>query len=276
MTRYLHVRGIKQLSLVIMNMLKVALIQDHIKWEDPLHNRNVFGQRIERIGESVDLIIMPEMFTTGFSMHPEALAESIDGETVRWMTDLAHTYNVAITGSLIIVEHDKYYNRMIWATPDGELQYYDKRHLFAMAGEDDKYTRGENRVIVRYNGWRILLMVCYDLRFPVWARNNNDYDAAIYVANWPEKRSEHWRTLIRARAIENQCYVLAVNRIGEDANNFQYQGDSCIIHPSGKLLVATQSTETLILTLDKSEINAYREKLPFLNDRDSFEIKTGI
>ena len=215
---------------------------------------------------------LPEMFSTGFSMAPERLAETMDGHSVKWMADMAFRHRCILTGSLIIEEDGKYYNRMLWVQPDGRIGIYDKRHLFGYAGEDKHYTRGETRLITSVNGWRINLQVCYDLRFPVWARNQGDeYDVLLYVANWPEPRSLAWRTLLQARAIENQCYVAGVNRVGKDGKDFNYVGESSVFGPLGELLWR-QAYEPAChtVTLEKQPLQKVRARLPFLNDADGF------
>ena len=254
--------------------MKVALIQTDIIWEDAKQNRKNFEAKINTIASDVDLIVLPEMFTTGFSMHPETLAESMDGETVMWLQDLAKAKNVAITGSLIIKENGNFYNRMVFVFPSGEMQYYDKRHLFSLAGEDERYSAGAKKQIVEYKGWKICLQICYDLRFPVFARNTEEYDLLIYVANWPTARILAWDTLLKARSIENMCYTIGVNRIGEDGNHHPYPGHSQVVDFLGNILSEPLSGEViLIATLDRDEMLETRKKLGFLKDRDFFEIK---
>jgi len=213
-----------------MNPLKVTLLQAKIAWQDPAANLTHYAGMLENIGPT-DLIILPEMFTTGFTMDPATNAETMGGTAVRWMAERAKAHQAVVTGSLVIEEAGEYYNRLIWMRPDGTCATYNKRHLFAMAGEHEHYVAGRERLVVELNGWRICPMVCYDLRFPVWARNDDAYDLLIYTANWPNRRSYDWNTLLKARAIENQCYVVAVNRVGTDANGHEYNGDSCVIDP---------------------------------------------
>ncbi len=254
--------------------MKIALIQTDLIWQDAAKNRNNFEQKINSIASDVDLIVLPEMFSTGFSMHPEQLAESMEGETVTWLQHLAKAKNAAITGSLIIKENGNFYNRMVFVFPSGKMQYYDKRHLFSLAGENEVYLAGAKKQIVDYRRWKICLQICYDLRFPVFARNTEEYDLLIYVANWPTTRILAWDTLLKARAIENMCYTIGVNRIGEDGNNYPYSGHSQVIDFLGKNLIEPSGENTiLIATLDKSEMLETRKKLGFLNDRDVFTIK---
>lgn len=254
--------------------MKIALIQTDLIWENPTQNRNNFEEKINSIASDVDLIVLPEMFSTGFSMHPEQLAESMQGETVSWLQHLAKAKNLAITGSLIIKENENFYNRMVFVFPSGEIQYYDKRHLFSLAGEDKVYSAGAKKQIVAYKGWKICLQICYDLRFPVFARNTEEYDLLIYVANWPTTRILAWDTLLKARAIENMCYSIGVNRIGEDGNNHPYPGHSQVIDFLGNTLIEPSAEAgVFIATLDKNDMLETRKKLGFLNDREAFEIK---
>ncbi len=254
--------------------LTISLVQSSLFWQDTEANRKHLAKKINAISQNTDLIILPEMFTTGFSMNAALLAESMDGTTLRWMQDLAIQKDAVIVGSLIIQDHDLYYNRLIWMRPDGSLDFYDKRHLFAMAGEHNVYTAGSQRLIVTLHGWRICPMICYDLRFPVWSRNSDFYDLLIYIANWPDRRSYDWNTLLKARAIENQSYVAAVNRVGVDDLGHQYNGDSCVIDPGwNKVLYHKSHTEdTHTITLSKEHLVKVRKRLPFLQDQDPFTI----
>ncbi len=202
--------------------MKIALIQSSLFWENPNANRNHFEEKINAIDEEVDLIVLPEMFSTGFTMNPSAVSETMQGETVLWLQSLAEAKNSAITGSLVIQENNNFYNRLLFVFPSGEIQFYDKRHLFTLAGEDKIYTSGKDKLIVEYKGWKICPLVCYDLRFPVFARNVEEYDVLIYVANWPESRITAWDALLKARAIENMSYTIGVNRVGKDNNNFEH------------------------------------------------------
>jgi predicted amidohydrolase len=218
------------------------------------------------------LIILPEMFSTGFTMSPETLLDPSGHEAIKCLQTLAKKYTSVIAGSCALQDQDKYYNRFLWVLPNGQLHSYDKKHLFAYAGEDKAYTPGDKRVIVSLGGWRFLVQICYDLRFPVWARNKQEeYDAIIYVANWPAKRDHAWRTLLQARAIENQSYVLAVNRIGSDQNDLQYMGHSGVIDPQGNWATPLSNQEVgITFALEASELNAVRQQLPFLKDADDF------
>ena len=199
------------------NQLNITIIQPDITWEDKAANMQMYEQLIADAPGNKQVVILPEMFTTGFSMAPEKLAEPMNGATVKWMEDMARKYRCILTGSLIIEEEGRYYNRLIWMQPDGKYGCYDKRHLFGYADEDQHYSSGNKKLVAQVNGFRICLLVCYDLRFPVWARNTgDDYDVLVYVANWPERRSLAWKTLLQARAIENMSYVVGVNRVGTD------------------------------------------------------------
>ncbi len=256
----------------------VSAIQSRLFWEDKAANLGMFMNKINAISGS-HIIVLPEMFSTGFSMKPGELAETMDGPTIQWMKNTAAEKRVILTGSLIIEESGKYYNRMIWMLPDGTMGHYDKRHLFAYAGEDKQYEPGKRRCIASVNGWKINLVICYDLRFPVWLRQSAtehgdpEYDVLIVVANWPAKRTQAWKTLLQARAIENQCYVVGVNRVGDDGHGIAHSGDSMIIGPMGEVLQHETDTE-IVLTekLDKELLYETREKLPFLRDRDRFTI----
>jgi len=258
--------------------LHITIIQPDIVWEDKIANLQQYEDTIAGITGPKHIVALPEMFSTGFSMAPERMAEPMDGRSVRWMADMAVKHRCIITGSLIIEEDGNYYNRMLWVQPDGNVWKYDKRHLFAYAGEDQHYTPGDSRLIAQVNGWRINLMVCYDLRFPVWARNKPaeqdggaEYDVLLYVANWPEARSLAWKTLLQARAIENQCYVVGVNRIGTDAKGNNYTGDSSVFGPLGeKMWQHSASAAVHTVTLDMLALQKVRSGLPFLNDADKF------
>jgi predicted amidohydrolase len=254
--------------------MKVALIQALIIWENPKENRTYFEAEINTILGAVDLIVLPEMFSTGFTMNPSAVAETMQGETILWLQSLAKAKNAAITGSIVIEENANYYNRMVFVFPSGEIQHYDKRHLFTLSGEDKVYTRGTQKLIVDYLGWKICPFVCYDLRFPVFSRNTDDYDLLIYVASWPKTRINAWDTLIRARAIENMSYAIGVNRVGEDDNGYEYTGHSQLVDYLGVYVIEPKETEGVLLaTLDKSKMLEVRQKLDFLSDKDVFEIK---
>ena len=235
--------------------------------------------KIMSIKEKTQVIVLPEMFSTGFSMKPEQLAESMDGETVQWMKGIAARKKIILAGSVIIRDEQNFYNRLLWVLPNGQFGYYNKRHLFAYAEEDKHYTAGTERFIASANGWKINLQVCYDLRFPVWARQQFgenktfEYDVLIYVANWPEKRSNAWKTLLQARAIENQCYVIGVNRVGEDGNGIYHSGDSMIIDPLGEVLYHKKDEEDIFtITLKKEDLLQVRERFQFWRDADEFQI----
>jgi omega-amidase len=254
--------------------LKITIIQSELHWENATANRAMFSEKIQNIEGETDLIVLPEMFSTGFSMNAEKLAEPNDGETLNWMISEAHKNNCAITGSVIISENGKFYNRMFFVFPDGSYKKYDKKHTFTLAKENETYTAGTERIIVNYNGWKICPLVCYDLRFPVWARNTENYDVLIYVANWPKVRTLAWDTLLRARAIENMTYCIGVNRAGFDGNDHEYIGHSAVYDVLGKQITSSafdEFTETVIL--EKEHIESNRKHLQFLNDRDHFTLK---
>jgi omega-amidase len=251
--------------------MKVALIQTNIIWESPLENRTILEQKMNSIIEKVDLIVLPEMFTSGFTMHPENVAETMNGTTISWLQSIAKSKNTAIAGSLVIFENKKYYNRMVFIHPYGEITYYNKRHLFSLANENEYYTSGDSKVVLTYLGFKICLQICYDLRFPVFSRNTEGYDLLLYVANWPTKRIQAWTILLKARAVENVCYTIGVNRVGVDANKLEYNGHSQTIDFQGNCMTASREDESVfIVNLDKKKQDVFREKFPFLNDRDSF------
>jgi omega-amidase len=302
--------------------LTITLVQTNLHWEDKAANLRMLEEKINSINQPTHIIVLPEMFSTGFSMHAESLAEPMEGETVTWMKRLATLKRSIITGSLIIKDGTNYYNRLLWVLPNGKLAWYDKRHLFAYAGEGEHYTPGKKRVIASVNGWKINLQICYDLRFPVWARQTPiamqirqqqgihvsgqkvelsrdteprkeisleqqtavvtttstedptpEYDLLLYVANWPERRSHAWKTLLIARAIENQCYVVAVNRVGADGNGIHHSGDSCVIDPLGERLYHKANDEDIFtITLHQNQLKEIREKYPFWKDSDEFMI----
>lgn len=254
--------------------MRISVIQSDLIWGDIAANREAFQVKIANAPES-DIIVLPEMFTTGFEMLPEPLAEHPTGDTFKWLRDNAMKHNVAITGSYIVKANGRYVNRMVFAKPDGSTKYYDKRHLFRMSGEHNHYTPGDRRVVINYKGWNILLIVCYDIRFPVWSRNvNSGYDLIIVCASWPQVRNHVWRTLTAARAIENQCYVAACNRVGIDNMGVNHWGDSAIINPKGESIVmATRDTsETITAELSLDELNIFRNDFSVGLDADSFQI----
>lgn len=257
-----------------MNTLKITTFQAYLFWENIEKNLQNLGLRLSSIREKTDLIILPEMFSTGFSMNAKKLAEEMDGSAVTWMLEQAKKFDCVITGSLIIKQGKKYYNRLIWMRPDGSHEYYDKRHLFSLGEEDQHYTPGNQKLFVELHGWKICPVICYDLRFPVWLRNTDEgYDILLIVANWPEKRSLHWRTLIPARAVENQAYVIGVNRVGHDGNEVYHSGDSMCIDPNGKVVYYKPNDEDLYtFSINKEEVENARASFPFLKDADLFKI----
>jgi len=251
--------------------LQIAIIQTHLIWENAIANRKSIDVLLGQVPDEIQLVILPEMFTTGFSMNPVSLAESMNGTTVQWMKEWAIKKSIAICGSVIITENNKYYNRFLFVKPDGSITHYDKRHRFMMAGEGDLYTAGERQVIISYKGWKLFPQICYDLRFPVFARNTVDYDVVIYVANWPKPRVAAWDALLKARAIENMSYAIGVNRIGLDGNGLEYVGHSGVYNVLGDEIAFAKAEEKIITaTLSKNHIEATRKKLPFLEDRDQF------
>ncbi|MCF2874632.1 MULTISPECIES: amidohydrolase [unclassified Tenacibaculum] len=252
--------------------LKIALIQADLVWENPTKNRNRFQEKIMAISDTIDLIILPEMFTTGFSMTPENIAETMEGNTVNWMLKLAKEKNCAITGSIIITENSNYYNRLLFVHPSGKIDSYDKKHTFTLAGEHEVYTAGKTKKIIDYKGWKICPLICYDLRFPVWARNTENYDLLLYVASWPKPRIEAWDTLLKARAIENMSYTIGVNRVGVDANNYEYNGNSVAYDMLGNCVDKKNDNEevSIIIELDKESQLKVRNRFRFLEDQDNF------
>lgn len=260
------------------NKLKVALIQSDLIWENPTENRRVFEKKIRELPTNTDLVMLPEMFTTGFTMDAEKNAETMDGKTVNWMRNLALSKNCAITGSIIIKEplcnstkKETYFNRLIFAHPSGKIDFYDKKHLFTLAGEHTVFSAGNEQVLINFKGWKICPFICYDLRFPAWARNTKNYDLLLYVASWPTPRIEAWNTLLKARAIENMSYTIGVNRIGTDANGYKYNGNSVGFDMLGKCLAKNINEEvTLLIELDKENQNKTRNRFRFLEDKDQF------
>lgn len=253
--------------------LNIAIIQSDIIWENIDENLIMFSEKIEKINNA-DIIVLPEMFNTGFSMNSKLLAESTNSKSVNWLKEIAKNKNSVIVASLIIKEKDNYYNRLFWIEPNGTYKYYNKRHLFRMANEHNYYTHGTDELIINYKGWRIKPLICYDLRFPVWSRNKNNYDLLIYVANWPERRAEPWKILLKARAIENQAYVVGVNRVGTDGNGVVFSGDSAAIDPYGKIIsnINPHEDKFEIIKINLSELNNFREKFPVNLDADSYKI----
>ena len=242
------------------------MIQADLVWEAPAQNLSKLEALLDDVPET-DVIVLPEMFTTGFTMRPEAFAEAPDGPSVSWLRRQAEARQAAVTGSLVIREAGKYYNRLFWASPDGRLFHYDKRHLFSFGGEDKHYTAGNRRLEVTHRGWKIRPLICYDLRFPEWSRNDTDYDLLMYVANWPARRIAHWRALLIARAIENQACVLGVNRVGTDGKGMYHDGHSMAVTPLGEIIrevTDREAVETVVLS--KADMMAYRERFPALRD----------
>lgn len=260
-----------------MSALTFTLIQTALHWEDKAANLHMLEEKINRIMEPTHIVVLPEMFTTGFSMKPELHAEPMEGPSVAWMKRVAAEKKVILTGSLMIEEDGAYFNRLIWMLPNGQMGWYDKRHLFAMGEEDAHYSAGTKRFITSVNGWRIMPLVCYDLRFPVWARQQFhkaegfEYDVLLYVANWPDRRAHAWKTLLQARAIENQCYAIGVNRVGNDGHNVYHSGDSMVCNALGEVLYHKAHDEDVVtISLQKNDLQAVREKLPFWKDADPF------
>jgi len=255
--------------------LSLTLVQPDMIWEDKAANLRQYESLLSAKDAQRQVVLLPEMFTTGFSMNPAPLAESMDGPSVQWMRHMARQHRIILCGSLIISEGGHYYNRLIWMQPDGVHYHYDKRHLFTYAGEQKQYTPGNKKLIVQVNGWRICPLICYDLRFPVFSRNDaaQPYDLLLYVANWPQKRSLAWQTLLRARAIENQCYVAGVNRVGQDGNGHDYAGDSALLNPMGET-VWEESNHPAVKTLviNKALLTEYRAHFPVLKDADPFAL----
>ncbi len=263
-----------------MQNLTVSLIQSDLIWEDKEKNISHFTGKIREIEEATDLIVLPEMFTTGFAMEPQKLAEPMGGPTIQWMHRMATEKNCVLAGSIIIKENNHFFNRLIWMRSDGSYDQVDKKHLFTFAGENKHYTQGNKKLIVTLKGWRIMPLICYDLRFPVWSKNRHDaengfdYDCMINVANWPEKRSHVWRILLMARALENQSYVIGINRIGKDGNDIGYSGDSAVISPKGENLSnmapCKEQTETVVMS--RCELDNFRDNFRAWADWDQFQI----
>jgi len=256
-----------------MQDLRVTLVQSHLHWEDAAENRALFATRFKGLKGATDLVVLPEMFTTGFSMRSAELAEGMDGRTVQWMREQALAMDAALYGSVIMEDGGRCYNRGLFVTPDGSVTTYDKRHLFRFAKETDHFTPGGSRVIVEWRGWRILLQICFDLRFPVFARNRGDYDAVLYVANWPEVRRYPWSQLLIARAIENQCYVVGVNRVGQDGNGHLYSGVSAVIDPRGAVTAMDPGADGMLTsTLDRKALEDFRSVFPVGMEADRFDL----
>lgn len=256
-----------------MNRLKTLLVQARLGWKDPAANREHLHSLLSACTENFDLAVLPETFTTGFLGDGDLPEEGMDGTTVAWMQTMCREYDCALSGSLVISENGKRYNRMIFMTPEGIAATYDKRHLFSYGGEDKSYTAGSDRIVFEYRGWRINLQVCYDLRFPAWCRNHNDYDLMLLVANWPSKRVNHWSTLLQARAIENQAWVVGVNRVGKDGNGFRYPGCSVVHDPLGETLAHLGDEECChLVEMDLERVTETRSTFPFLADADQIKV----
>lgn len=255
--------------------MRLTIVQTALHWESPAANRAMLAEKLAPLAGRTDLIMLPEMFTTGFSMNAAALAEPMDGPTVAWLREQAAALGAAVTGSFICAESGRFYNRLLFVRPDGDLATYDKQHLFSLAAEDKTFSSGSDHTLVEWLGWRICPLICYDLRFPVWCRNGKyaPYDLLIFVANWPTRRAHHWQTLLTARAIENQAFVAGVNIFGQDGNGLEYAGDSAVIDFGGQVLGRISGTEgvfTAELSLDN--LHEYRRQLPFLSDADDFHL----
>lgn len=253
--------------------LNIAVIQTHLHWQDVDGNIAHFTKLLANAPQA-DIYVLPEMFTTGFSMQPEKHATESYTKGLAWMQQTAREKHAAIVGSMAAEEGGKYYNRLLFVLPDGVYYIYNKRHLFGLGREDEHYTAGTERLVVEYKGWRICPLICYDLRFPVWSRNTENFDLLIYCANWPERRIHHWRSLLVARAIENQCYVAGCNRVGPDGNGMDHNGGSMLVDFGGAILSESFNETTFpSATLDYEALHSYRKSLPFLDDRDTFSIK---
>ena len=258
-----------------MSALTFTLIQSNLHWENISANLNMFEEKIKSVSQQKEIVILPEMFSTGFSLNPVKFAEEMSGETIQWMQQIARDHKIILTGSIMVKENEQYFNRLIWMQPDGEYGTYDKRHLFSYSGEDKEFSIGSKRFIAQVKGWKICTLICYDLRFPVWTRMQkaDEYDAILVVANWPIKRIAAWKCLLQARAIENQCYVIAVNRTGEDGTGLQYSGESCVINPMGEIeYMQGESDDIFTIQLDKKIIEETRQQFPFQKDKDEFII----
>ena len=257
-----------------MQDLNIALFQYDIAWENPSTNRKKIQKFLEGLPSDTDFVVLPEMFTTGFSMRPQGLAETMDGATVLWMQEMAMKHQIAIAGSLIITEKGNYYNRLIFVHETGHIESYDKRHAFTLAGEQKEYTKGKERIVIDFKGWKICPLICYDLRFPVWARNKEEYDVLLYVANWPEVRIKAWDALLKARAIENMSYTIGLNRVGTDPNGHKYCGNSVVLDSLGAVMDAPESHKEMgcLVRLSKENLEKNRNRFGFLKDGDDFVV----
>jgi len=253
--------------------MQVALVQTTLEWENPSDNRALLDKKLSTISPHTDLVVLPEMFTTGFTMQPNSCAETMDGPTVEWMRRWAHQLQAALVGSVAMKDNGLFYNRLLFVTPEGGVSIYNKKHRFTLAGEDRVYEAASHRVIIDYNGWKICPLICYDLRFPVFSRNTEEYDISLYVANWPAPRIQAWDVLLRARAVENMCYTIGVNRVGIDGNGLEYPGHSQAVDCFGNYLLSPQPLEEVFtVQLDKEKLVEARTRFPFLNDRDPFTL----
>ncbi len=254
-----------------MQNLRVTLVQTYLHWEDKAANLQQLEEKLAPLAGHTDLVILPEMFTTGFTMNPAKLAEPMDGATLQWLSAQSQDLGAVVTGSFIAQEQNNFYNRLVWMRPDGSYEQYDKRHLFTYAQEHEHYTAGTQRLLVEWKGWKILPLICYDLRFPVWSRNTDQYDLLIYIANFPERRSHAWKALLVARAIENQSFTIGVNRVGNDGNNIYYAGDSCLIDYNGQVIHQVSHLENVFTTtLTYASQVEFRKQFAFLQDQDPF------
>ncbi|MBN1414458.1 MAG: amidohydrolase [Bacteroidales bacterium] len=254
--------------------LRILIIQPDIIWKDTTENLRHYSSLLRAYEKPVDLILLPEMFSTGFVTNPEEISESLHDDAIQWLKNIAESRNCSVAGSVIVMENRRYYNRLICMAPDSVISFYNKRHLFRMEGEEEYFSQGLQRTVTVLKGWRICWQICYDLRFPVWSRNKGDYDVLVYVANWPAQRSDAWNTLLRARAIENQAYVIGVNRIGEDGNGIVYLGESCAVDPKGILLNDFNAGEEKVIDveLNYTPLQDFRQKFPVMLDADKFTI----
>ena len=264
-----------------MQDLKITLLQSDLHWEDIEANLAMFEEKVWQIGNTTDVIVLPEMFTTGFTTAAAKLAEHMNMRTFKWMKQMADQTGALMLGSYIATVHERYYNRLLWMEPGGQFKTYDKRHLFRMANEQKTFSAGESLLVGSWKGWRICPLICYDLRFPVWSRNRWDrqtqklnYDVLVYIANWPTTRIDAWNTLLKARAIENLSYVVGVNRIGQDGNGIEYNGNSCVISPKGEYIYTNEGTESMrTVALSSNSLEAFRDRFPAFQDADDFEIE---
>jgi predicted amidohydrolase len=259
----------------MMNDLRITLVQPDIRWMNPTENLNRFTASLGNLADATDLVCLPEMFQTGFCTNPEQVAETMQGNTVQWMKHMAETLHCSVAGSLVIRENRRFFNRIIYIDQYANLTWYDKRHLFRMDGEESGYTAGSSRMVVPLNGWLVYFQVCYDLRFPVWSRNQDDYDVLVNLASWPAARRDVWETLLRARAIENQSYAVGVNRVGTDGNAIAYTGNSLVVSPKGTVIVELPPGQEVVHTqlLSWEELSDFREKFPVWKDRDEFRLE---